>query len=310
MENRKIVVALGRDCFGNSFSEQKDNVRLASKAVADVVEERYSVIVTHSNGQQLALIHSAMEDFAKEEEQKDVAPMSVCSAMSEGYIGFDLQNGIRTELLNRGIYKTVSTIITQVKVSPFDKAFSKPTKKIGRVLSKEEADKMEASGKFVTEVEGGYRRVVATPAPIDIYEMDAIRTLVDAGQVVIAAGGGGIPVLEQGTVLKGARSIIEKDATAGMLAQLSKAGTLLFVTGTEKAAAFYGTVKERLLDEVTLDTVKNLKLDNAFEGTGMLPKIKAAITFLENNNEGRVIITDMEHVSAALKGRTGTIITA
>ena len=208
MQNNKIVVALGRNCFGETFPEQKKNVKKAAVAIADIVEAKYDVIITHSNGAQVGMLQTAMTEFSRLDPKYTVAPVSLCGALSQGYIGYDLQNAIRTELLNRGIYKTVSTIITQVKVDPFDKAFNSPTKVIGRVMSKEDADLEEEKGNYVVKEGDGYRRIVASPKPIDIYEIDAIKTLSDAGQVVIAAGGGGIPVLEQGTTLKGASAII------------------------------------------------------------------------------------------------------
>lgn len=187
MENKKIVVALGRNAFGDTFPKQQENVKKAAKAIADLVEEKYEVVITHSNGPQVGMIQTAMTEFSRLDSKYTVAPMSVCGAMSQGYIGFDLQNAIRTELLNRGIYKPVSTIITQVRVDPFDKAFHNPTKVIGRYMTKEEADLEEHKGNYVTYEESsegkGYRRIIASPQPIDIYEIDAIKALVDANQL-------------------------------------------------------------------------------------------------------------------------------
>ena len=206
MDNKRIVVALGRNAFGETFPEQQQNVKKAAVAIADLVEAKYQVVITHSNGPQVGMIQTAMTEFARlEPDDRTVAPMSVCGAMSEGYIGYDLQNAIREELINRGIYKTVSTIITQVRVDPFDIAFSEPSKVIGRYMSKEEADAEEEKGNYVVEEEPGkFRRIIASPMPIDIYEIDAVKALLDADQVVIAAGGGGIPVLAQGVELHGA----------------------------------------------------------------------------------------------------------
>ena len=174
------------------------------------------------------MIQTAMTEYSRLDAERTVAPMSICGAMSQGYIGYDLQNAIRSELLGRGIYKTVSSIITQVKVDPFDKAFNNPTKLIGRLMTQEEADHEREKGNYVEYEEGddGYRRIIASPKPIDIYEIDAIKALSDAHQVVIAAGGGGIPVLEQNTTLKGASAIIEKDYTAAKLVPSSKKITL------------------------------------------------------------------------------------
>ena len=210
MKEKRIVVALGRNAFGETFPEQKKNVKKAAQAIADLVEQKYQIVITHSNGPQVGMIQTAMTEFARLDNDKNytVAPMSLCGAMSEGYIGYDLQNAIRTELLDRGIFKPVSTIITQVRVDPFDKAFNHPTKVIGRVMTREEADAEEEKGNHVVPEGDGFRRIIASPKPVDIYEIDAIESLLDAGQIVIAAGGGGIPVMEQGTTLKGASAVI------------------------------------------------------------------------------------------------------
>lgn len=305
MDN-KIVVALGRSAFGETFPEQKANVKLAAKAIADIAEEGYRIIITHSNGQQLGMVHSAMTEFSRMDPRYTAAPMSLCSAMSQGYVGYDLQNAIRTELLDRGLFFTVSTIITQVKVSPFDRAFATPTKVIGRVMDAAKAAAEERKGNYVTEVEGGFCRIVASPKPIDIYEIDAIRALSDAGQIVIAAGGGGIPVLEQGTTLKGASAVIEKDLTAGKLAELLNADVLLFLTGNEKAARFYGTPQETALDTVSLKEAKIFVGDGSFSAHGMRPKIEASISYLTQKPDGKVLITKMETARSALRGKTGT----
>lgn len=308
--DKKIVVALGRSAFGETFPEQKANVTRAAKAVADLAEEGYRIVITHSNGQQLGMVHSAMTEFSRLDSKYTVAPLSLCSAMSQGYVGYDLQNAIRTELLDRGLFRTVSTIITQVKVSPFDKAFGAPSKVIGRVMNAADAAAEERKGNYVVETQGGFRRIVASPEPIDIYEIDAIRTLSDAGQIVIAAGGGGIPVLEQGTTLKGASAVIEKDLTAGKLAELLCADILLFLTGNEKAARFYGTPQETVLDALTLAEAKTFVCDGSFSEGGMRPKIAASISYLDKKADGKVLITKMETARDALKGKTGTVITA
>lgn len=305
MDN-KIVIALGRSAFGETFPEQKTNVKRAAKAIADIAEEGFQIIITHSNGQQLGMVHSAMASFSRTDPKYTVAPMSLCSAMSQGYVGYDLQNAVRTELLDRGLFYTVSTIITQVKVSPFDAAFGSPSKVIGRVMDAADAASEERKGNYVVAVEGGFRRIVASPKPIDIYEIDAIRALSDAGQIVIAAGGGGIPVLEQGTTLKGASAVIEKDLAAGKLAELLDAKILLFLTGNEKAARFYGTPQETVLDTISLKDAKTFVCDGSFSEHGMRPKIEASISYLAKKPDGRVLITKMETVRDALRGRTGT----
>ena len=215
MKKKRIVIALGHEALGSTLPEQQKAAARTAKAVADFIREDYQVVITHSNGPQVGMIHTAMNEFCRLYPEYTATPTSVCSAMSQGYIGYDLQNAIRTELLNRGIYKTVSTVLTQVVVDPYDEAFYHPAKVIGRVMTKEEAEEEEKKGNHVTEVEGGYRRIVASPKPMDIVEIDAISALSDADQVVIACGGGGIPVLAQNNRLQGASAVIEKDLAAG-----------------------------------------------------------------------------------------------
>ncbi len=255
------------------------------------------------------MIQTAMNEFSRLDSKYTVAPVSLCGAMSQGYIGYDLQNAIRTELLNRGIYKTVSTIITQVKVDPFDKAFNNPTKIIGRHMSKEDADMEEEKGNYVVnDGEGGYRRIIASPRPIDIYEIDAIRTLCEANQVVIAAGGGGIPVLEQGTTLKGASAIIEKDYTAAKLADQLDASTLLFLTETNHLHINQGTDKEEPIKRITAEEALALTRADHFDPITTQPKMEASISFVTSAPERRAIITHVDNALEAVKGKTGTII--
>ena len=217
---KRVVVALGHRALGTTLPEQKVAVKNTSKVIADLIEAGFQVAITHSNAPQVGMIHTAMNEFGQRHENYTAAPMSVCSAMSQGYIGYDLQNGIREELMNRGIYRTVSTVLTQVIVDPYDEAFYTPTKVLGRYMSAEEANEERKKGNYVIEEAGkGFRRVVSAPHPVKIVELDAVNALLDADQVVIAAGGGGIPVLEQDNHLKGASAVIEKDLTAGKLAE-------------------------------------------------------------------------------------------
>lgn len=308
MDNKKIVVALGRNAFGETFPEQKANVAKAARAIADLVEAKYNIVITHSNGPQVGMIQTAMTEFARLDSRYTVAPMSLCGAMSQGYIGFDLQNAIRTELLNRGIYKTVSTIITQVKVDPFDRAFSNPTKVIGRYMTEEEAKTEEAKGNYVVKEDKGYRRIIAAPKPQDIYEIDAVRTLLDAGQIVIAAGGGGIPVLEQRTVLKGASAIIEKDYVAARLAELIDADTLLFLTAADKLVINEGTDKEQSFDTIKASELKEYVNEDNMGAITTLPKVSAAVEFVLAGNERKAVIANLESAKDALAGKCGTTI--
>lgn len=307
MKNNKIVVALGRNAFGETFPEQKANVTKAAKAIADLVEAKYQVVITHSNGPQVGMIQTAMTEFARLDSKYTVAPMSLCNAMSQGYIGYDLQNAIRTELLNRGIYKTVSTIITQVKVDPFDRAFNNPTKVIGRYMTAEEAEAEEAKGNYVTEEDKCFRRIIAAPKPQDIYEIDAVRTLMEAGQVVIAAGGGGIPVLEQRTVLKGASAIIEKDYAAARLAELLDAGTLLFLTEGDKLT-INGENGQQSFDEVSAESLRQYINKDSLGAITTLPKVDAAVGFVLAGKDRKAVIANLEKAKDALLGKTGTTI--
>ena len=312
MEKKRIVVALGRNSFGVTFPEQQANVKKAANAIADLVEAKYQIVITHSNGPQVGMIQTAMTEFARlEPEDRTVAPMSVCGAMSEGYIGYDLQNAIREELLNRGIYKTVSTIITQVRVDPFDIAFSEPSKIIGRYMTKEEADAEEEKGNHVIEEEPGkFRRIIASPMPIDIYEIDAVKALLDADQVVIAAGGGGIPVLQQGSHLKGASAIIEKDYTAAKLAELVGADTLLFLTAYDKLTIGKGTPEEKVFDTVSASDLHQYIKDGHFPAVTTFPKVDASIRFVTADKERKAVIANLEKAKEGLAGKTGTTITA
>lgn len=309
MSKKRVVVALGRNAFGKTLPEQKSAVSKAARAIADLVELKYEVILTHSNGPQVGMIHTAMTEFGKRHEGFTVAPMSICSAMSQGYIGFDLQNELRSELLRRGIFKTVSTIITQVKVDPFDRAFNHPIKSIGRVMTEKEAQWEKEKGNYVREEDGGFRRVIASPAPIEIYEIDAIRILADAGQIVIAAGGGGIPVLEQGVVLKGASAVIEKDATAAKLAHELDADLLLFLSATDKLVIHAGEPDEWIPDRLTLqEAIDLVDNGNMAEGT-KLPKLAAAAGFVGAGSDRTAIITSLDRARDAVLGRTGTLVT-
>lgn len=309
MDNKKLVVALGNVAFGKNFPEQQKAIKKAAKAIVDLVEQKYQVVITHSNGQQVGMIHRAMTEFGQLHSDYTVAPMSICSAMSQGYIGYDLQNAIRTELLDRGIYKPVSTIITQVQVDPFDKAFSNPSKKIGRYMTEQEAKAEEEKGHYVVFEEGkGYRRIISSPRPIKIYEIDSIHALLQADQIVIACGGGGIPVLQQGTALKGASAVIEKDYTSAKLADCIDASILLFLTGVEKIAIHYGEKTEQFLDSITPKEATEYIESGYFSPNHMQPKVEAAVSFSISKPGRKSIITHLNTALDSLKGRTGTII--
>ena len=307
MKKKRIVIALGHDALGTTLPEQQAAAKKTAKAIADFVKEDYQIIISHSNGPQVGMIHTAMNEFGKAHPDYTFAPMSVCSAMSQGYIGYDLQNAIRAELISRGIYKPVATILTQVVIDPYDEAFGEPEKIIGRILTSEEAEAEEDKGNFVTEVGNGeYRRILAAPKPQKIVELETIRTLADAGQVVIA--GGGIPVMEQGIDLHGASAIIEKDFASELLAEELNADTLLILTSVEKVSLNKDTDKETLLDTVSVADARKYIDENQFTAGSMLPKIEAAVAFAEKGNGHRTIITDIAHAKDGYKEKAGTII--
>ena len=308
MKKKKIVIALGHEALGDTLPKQQEAARRTAKAVADFIRDDYQVVITHSNGPQVGMIHTAMSEFCRIYPEYTATPTAICSAMSQGYIGYDLQNAIRTELLNRGIYKTVSTVLTQVVVDPYDETFYNPTKVIGRVMSKEDADEEEKKGNRVVEVEGGYRRIVAAPKPMDIVEIDAIKALLDADQVVIACGGGGIPVLSQEHKLQGASAVIEKDLAAGKLAELVDADMLVILTSVDKVCLSFGEEDQKELDTMTVAEAKKYLAAGEFEEGTMAPKIEAAIDFIDESAIKSVLITKLNKEGTEISGGMGTLI--
>ena len=308
---KRVVVALGHRALGTTLPEQKVAVKNTSKVIADLIEAGFQVAITHSNAPQVGMIHTAMNEFGQRHENYTAAPMSVCSAMSQGYIGYDLQNGIREELMNRGIYRTVSTVLTQVIVDPYDEAFYTPTKVLGRYMSAEEANEERKKGNYVIEEAGkGFRRVVSAPHPVKIVELDAVNALLDADQVVIAAGGGGIPVLEQDNHLKGASAVIEKDLTAGKLAEGVDADQLIILTSVEQVCINLGKDNEEKLGEISAAQAKEYMEQGHFRVYNMLPKFQAAVEFVEEREGRTALITSYDKINDALKGKTGTTIHA
>ena len=306
---KRVVLALGHRALGTTLPEQKAAIGHTAKCIADLIEEGYQVAITHSNAPQVGMIHTAMNEFAKAHPEYTACPMSVCSAMSQGYIGYDLQNGIREELLNRGIYRTVSTILTQVIVDTYDEAFYTPTKVLGRYMNAQEANEERRKGNYVIEEAGkGFRRVVAAPNPVKIVELDAVKALLDADQVVIAAGGGGIPVMEQDNHLKGASAVIEKDLAAGKLAEEINADMLIILTNVEQVSINMGQPDEERLGEISVDLAKKYMEEGHFGVYNMYPKFRAAVEFIEKGEGRSACITSFDKVKEALKGKTGTII--
>ena len=309
---KRIVIALGGNALGNNLPEQMAAVKQTARAIADLIEEGHEVVVAHGNGPQVGMIQAAMTELTRSDPEKYIpCPLSVCVAMSQGYIGYDLQNALREELLDRGIVRGVSTVLTQVEVDPNDPAFQHPTKPIGSFMSREEAEKLVAErGYDVVEDAGrGYRRVVASPKPVSIVEIDSIRDMVEAGLVVVACGGGGIPVFRsQGHHLKGAAAVIDKDFASCVLAQQLDADYLVILTAVEKVAVNFGKPDQQWLDSLTPAQARAYMDQGQFAPGSMLPKVQAAVQFAESKPGRSALITLLEKARDGIAGRTGTSI--
>lgn len=311
--SKRIVVALGGNALGGNLPEQMEAVKHAAKAIADLVEAGNELVLTHGNGPQVGMLKLAMDELAVHHPAKyTITPLSVCVAMSQGYIGYDLQNALREELCNRGICdKAILSMITQVEVSPDDPAFTEPSKPIGRFLTQPEADVELAAGHAVIEDAGrGFRRVVASPAPVSVIEIDAINALLQAGQIVVAGGGGGIPVIrEADNHLRGAAAVIDKDAVSALIAKEINADLLVILTAVEKVAVKYGTPEQEDLDTITVEQAKKYAADGEFAAGSMLPKVEAAIDFAASGPGRESLITLLEKAADGIEGKTGTRIT-
>ena len=309
---KRIVVALGGNALGNNLPEQMIAVKQTAKAIADLIEGGNEVIIAHGNGPQVGMIQAAMTELTRSNPEKYIpCPLSVCVAMSQGYIGYDLQNALREELLDRGINKGVATVLTQVEVDPEDPAFKNPTKPIGSFMTKEEADKMVAErGYQVVEDAGrGYRRVVASPKPKSVVELDTIRALVDSDHIVVACGGGGIPVFKtEGHHLKGAAAVIDKDFASEVLAEQLDADYLIILTAVEKAAINFGKPEQKWLDTITVAEAEQYCAEGHFAPGSMLPKVQAAMRFAASKPGRRALITLLEKARDGIDGKTGTVV--
>ena len=310
---KRIVIALGGNALGNNLPEQMLAVKQTAKAIADLIEDGHQVILSHGNGPQVGMIQNAMAELTRSNPDKYVpCPLSVCVAMSQGYIGYDLQNALREELLDRGIEKGVATVLTQVEVDPQDPAFANPTKPIGAFMTKEEADQLVAQRDYqvIEDAGRGYRRVVASPRPQSIVEIQSIRDMVEAGLVVVACGGGGIPVFKtEGHHLKGAAAVIDKDFASCVLAQQLEADTLIILTAVEKAAVNFGKPNQKWLDRLTPEEAEVYMSEGHFAPGSMLPKVQAAVEFAKSAPGRSALITLLEKARDGVAGRTGTVIT-
>ena len=307
---KRIVIALGGNALGNNLPEQMIAVRQTARAIVDLIEQGHEVVIAHGNGPQVGMIQNAMTELTRSNPEKYIpCPLSVCVAMSQGYIGYDLQNALREEMLSRGIQKGVATVLTQVEVDANDPAFSKPTKPIGAFMTKEEADVLvkERDYSVVEDAGRGYRRVVASPRPQSIVEIQSIQDMVDAGLVVIACGGGGIPVFKtEGFHLKGAAAVIDKDFAASCLARQLDADCLIILTAVEKVAIHFGKPDVQWLSELTPDVARQYIADGEFAPGSMLPKVQAALEFAESKPGRTALITLLEKAREAIAGETGT----
>jgi len=308
---KRIVIALGGNALGDNLYEQMAAVKQTSKAIVDLIEADCEVIVVHGNGPQVGMINLALESAAKTEAKTPFIPISMCVAMSQGYIGYDLQNALREELLARGLDVPVATIITQTIVDAADPAFEKPSKPIGAFYSKEEALEMEGRGMDMMEDAGrGYRRVVSSPKPIDIVEKETVKALLAANQIVVAVGGGGIPVVEEGLHLKGASAVVDKDFAAAKLAEILEADSLVILTAVEKVAINFGKPDECWLSDLSISEAQQYVDEGHFAPGSMLPKVQAAMQFAASGAERSALITMLEKAKDGIEGTTGTRIHA
>lgn len=311
---KRIVIALGGNALGKNLPEQMEAVQHTARAIVDLIEQGNEVIVVHGNGPQVGMIANAMTELTRSDPQKYIpCPLSVCGAMSQGYIGYDLQNALREEMERRGITHGVATVLTQVEVDPEDPAFKNPTKPIGSFMTEDEAEqlKRDRGYDFVEDSGRGYRRVVASPKPRRIVELDTISSLVAADHVVIACGGGGIPVLPTGNHhLKGAAAVIDKDFAAELLAESLDADYLVILTAVEKVAVNFGKPDQQWLDELTPETAGKYVDEGQFAPGSMLPKVQAAVKFAVSKPGRSALITLLDRAADGIAGKTGTIVRA
>ena len=304
-----LVIALGGNALGNTPEKQLELVKNTAKSIVDLVEEGYNIVLTHGNGPQVGMINLAMQFSATENETPDM-PFAECGAMSQGYIGYHLQQSIQMELTKRHIRRNCVTLITQVLVDSKDKAFENPTKPIGAFYTKEEAKELITKNNYIMKEDAGrgYRRVVASPEPLKIIEGKTIKELLQKNSIVIAAGGGGIPVIQKYNRLHGIDAVIDKDKTSARLALDLKADIFLVLTAVEKVCLNYNTPEEKKLDILTIKEAKEYIKQNEFKEGSMLPKVEACLTFVSHRRNGQAIITSLNKAKEALLGKTGTLI--
>ena len=306
---KKLVIALGGNALGNTPYEQLRLVQQTAKPIVDLIEAGNAVVIAHGNGPQVGMINLAMSTAANAKAIKSDMPFPECGAMSQGYIGYHLQNSIQNELAARGMHKSVATVVTQVLVDEADPAFSHPTKPIGAFYSKEEAEVIAAEKGYtmVEDAGRGYRQVVPSPKPIDVVEKDMVNTLIDAGHVVITVGGGGIPVVRKDGKLVGVPAVIDKDFASAKLAELVNADQLVILTAVDRVMIHYGKPEQKALERMTCAEAEQYIREGHFAPGSMLPKVQAAMSFARTGKEA--IIASLENAAKALRGESGTVVT-
>jgi len=308
---KKLVIALGGNALGDTPEEQLKLVQEAAKSIVDLTEEGYQVVVGHGNGPQVGMINSAMEFAATNGANTPTMPFPECGSMSQGYIGYHLQQSIGNELKRRGMIKDVVALVTEVAVNAEDPAFNNPTKPIGAFYTKEEADQIskERNLQFMEDAGRGYRRVIASPEPQEIMQLNTIKKLIDAGTIVITVGGGGIPVtIEPDGTLRGVAAVIDKDKSTAKLAETIEADMLVILTGVDQVCINFNEPNQKALDTLTLEEIEQYIEEKHFAPGSMLPKIEACVDFLKATPDGKALITSLERAKDALRGETGTLI--
>ena len=307
----KIVIALGGNALGKTPEEQLKLVSNTAKSIVEIVKQGHEVIIAHGNGPQVGMINLAMDYASLNGAGTPSMPFAECGAMSQGYIGYHLQQKIKEELIKNNIAKECVTLVTQVEVDKNDNAFNNPTKPVGMFYTKEEAEKIEKEKgyTFVEDAGRGYRRVVPSPKPINIVELESVKKLVKSNCVVITVGGGGIPVIKEENSFKGVDAVIDKDLSSAKLATQLNADILLILTTVERVCINYNKENEQALDRLTVEEAKKYIEQNEFAKGSMLPKIEACLNFVTNYPEGKAIITSLDKAKESLLGLTGTVIT-
>lgn len=305
----KIVIALGGNALGKTPEEQLELVKETAKQIVNIVEAGHEVVVVHGNGPQVGMINLAFDNSYQNDAGTPLMPFAECGAMSQGYIGYHLQQTITDELNKKNIDKECVTIITQVEVDPNDPAFENPTKPVGMFYTKEQSIEIakEKGYTFVEDAGRGYRRVVPSPKPVDIVEKDVIREMIKDGNIVITCGGGGIPVrVDEKDGYEGVDAVIDKDFAACELAKVIDADVLLILTAVSKVCIRYNTPEQKELDVVSLDEAREYISNNEFAKGSMLPKVEACMRFVSTSNDGVAIISALKDGIKALNGETGT----